>query len=40
MIETYNFLVNLVKNRGNCDIAVKERKPSQKNAIVKFWRKR
>ena len=38
--ETYNFLVCLVKNDGNCDIAVKERKPFQKNAIVKFWRKR
>ena len=38
--ETYDFLVYLVKNHGNCDIAVKERKPFQKNAIVKFWRKR
>ena len=38
--ETHDFLVYLVKNHGNCDIAVKERKPFQKNAIVKFWRKR
>ena len=38
--ETYDFLVYLVKNHGNCDIAVKERKPFQKNTIVKFWRKR
>ena len=38
--ETYDFLVYLVKNHGNCDIAVKERKAFQKNAIVKFWRKR
>ena len=38
--ETYDFLAYLVKNHGNCDIAVKERKPFQKNAIVKFWRKR
>ena len=38
--KTYDFLVYLVKNHGNCDIAVKERKPFQKNAIVKFWRKR
>ena len=38
--ETYDFLVYLVKNHGNCDNAVKERKPFQKNAIVKFWRKR
>ena len=38
--ETYDVLVYLVKNHGNCDIAVKERKPFQKNAIVKFWRKR
>ena len=38
--ETYDLLVYLVKNDGNCNIAVKERKPFQKNAIVKFWRKR
>ena len=38
--ETYDFLVYLVKNDGNWDIAVNERKPFQKNAIVKFWRKR
>ena len=38
--EMYDFLVYLVKNDGNCDIAVKERKPFKKNATVKFWRKR
>ena len=32
--ETYDFLVYLVKSDGNCDIAVKERKPFQRNAIV------
>ena len=39
MKETYDFLIYLVKNDGNCDIEVKERKLFQRNAIVKFWRK-
>ena len=38
--KTYDLLVYLVKNHGNFDIAVKERKPFQKNPTVKFWRKR
>ena len=38
--EMYDSLVYFFKNHGNCDTAVKERKPFQKNAIVKFWRKR
>ena len=34
------YILYLLKNDGNCDIAVKERKTFQRNAIVKFWRKR
>ena len=36
---TYDFSIYLVKNDkndGNCDIAVKERKPFRRNAIKKF----
>ena len=38
--EKYDFWVYLVKNDGNGDIAIKERKPFQRNANVKVWRKR
>ena len=30
--ETYDFLICLAKNDGNCEIVVKERKPFQRNA--------
>ena len=40
MKETYDLLVYLIKNDRNCDIAVKKGKTFQKNAIMKFWRKR
>ena len=44
-IHTYIYIyihiyIYLVKNDGNGDIAIKERKPFQRNANVKFWRKR
>ena len=39
-VRLFVFLVYRVKNDGNCGIAIKERKPFQKNAIVKLWRKR
>ena len=38
--ETYNTLVYLVKNDCNCNIVVKKKKPFQRNATVKFWRKK
>ena len=38
--EKYDFWVYLAKNDGNGDIAIKERKPFQRNANVKLWRKR
>ena len=38
--EKCNILVYLLKNDCNGDIPVKERKPFQRNANVKFWRKR
>ena len=38
--EKCNILVYLLKNDRNGDIPVKERKHFQRNANVKFWRKR
>ena len=39
-LDTYNFLVSIVKNNGVCQILVKERRQAQIGAIVKYWRKR
>ena len=37
--ETYESLIYFVKTDGNSDIAVKEEKRFQRNAIVKLWGK-